>query len=139
MTIVEPIKIGGLRQFSKDLRKIDAELPKELRKVGNAAAELVVTTGRPKIPKRSGAAARSLRVASTRTAARVRAGGARVPYYPWLDYGGEGRIKGRPAARKFVKTGRYLYPSYYAVRDQVATELEAGLRRVASSTGWEVT
>lgn len=138
MAIADPIRIDGLRELSRDLKKISADAPKALRVSANRAAELVVDTARGKVPKRSGRAARSIRAASTRTAARVRGGGNRVPYYPWLDYGGEGRVKGRPAARRFVKEGRYLYPSYYAVRDQVEKVLADELRTIVADTGWDV-
>ncbi|WP_307962251.1 hypothetical protein [Salinispora arenicola] len=57
----------------------------------NDAAQVVVDWARPRVSRRSGRAARSLRVASTGKAVRVRAGGARVPYYPWLDFGGPRR------------------------------------------------
>jgi hypothetical protein len=57
---------------------------------------------------------------------------------PWLDYGGEGRIKGRPSKREFVKGGRYVYPSFYAKRDEVQRVLERGLLQVVTSAGLEV-
>lgn len=131
------IRVDGLAQFARDLRKIDGELPKALRKGGNRAAQLVVDGARPKIPTRSGAARRSLRTASTRTAVRVRGGGGRVPYFPWLDYGGKVGPD-RSVSRPFRKEGRYVYPTYYAVRDQVVTVLADELRQVAASAGWDV-
>lgn len=87
------------------------------------------------MPKRSGRAARSVKAKSTRTAARVSSGSARAAYVPWLDYGGEGRIRGRPAYRKFEKDGRYVYPSFYRQRDDIQRVLEQGLLRVAESAG----
>src|SRR5689334_15341087 len=83
----EPIKITGLAEFNRALRRMSTDLPKALRQAQNEAAGIVVDWARPRVPVRSGRAARSVRASSTRTAARVTGGGARVPYYPWLDFG----------------------------------------------------
>lgn len=113
----EPIRIVGLREFTRALRETDAALPKEIRVAHNDVASLLIGETRPKIPKRSGRAAGSLRAASTRKAVRVRAGGRRAPYYPWLDFGG--RVgKGKSIKRPFLPDGRYLYDSYYHLRSQ---------------------
>lgn len=134
----DPIRIDGLAEFSRNLRKLDGDLPKALRLGMNRAADLVVANAQPRVARRSGRASRTVKARSTRTAARVVAGSARVPYFPWLDYGGEGRVKGRPAARKFVKEGRYVYAGFRAVRNQFAAALEAELLKAAASAGVEV-
>lgn len=90
---------------------MDRDLPKALRIAMNAGAQLVVDVAKPRVPQRSGAAAASIRVVSTRTEARVRAGGARVPYYPWLDFGGAVG-KGKKTKRAFFKSGRYLWAAF---------------------------
>ncbi|MEU4675739.1 HK97 gp10 family phage protein [Micromonospora sp. NPDC023737] len=136
--VAEAIRIDGLAQFSRNLRKLDNDLPKAIRLAGNEAAELVVKGAKSSMPKRSGRAARTVKAKSTRTAARVSSGSARVPYVPWLDYGGEGRKRGRPAYRTFKKDGRYVYPSFYRQRDEIQRVLEQGLLRVAKSAGVEV-
>ncbi|KAB1925150.1 HK97 gp10 family phage protein [Micromonospora noduli] len=136
--MIDPIRIDGLAEFSRNLRKLENDLPKGIRLAGNEAAELVVTGARAAMPRRTGRAARTVKAKSTRTAARVSSGSARVPYVPWLDYGGEGRRKGRPAYRTFKKDGRYVYPAFYRQRDAVQQVLEQGLLRVAKSAGVEV-
>lgn len=137
MALVDPIRVDGLREFSRNLRKIDAELPKALRVSFNRAAQLVIDYAQPKVPRRSGRAARTVKARSTRSAVRVAAGGPRVPYFPWLDFGG--RVgPGRSVSRPYRKEGRYLWAGYAARRDQVAKVLDEELRRVASSTGWDV-
>jgi hypothetical protein len=130
------IGIEGLAEFSRNLRKLDSELPKALRLALNEAADLVVDEARPGIPSRSGRAKRSVRKASTRTAVRVRGGGARAPYYPWLDFGG--RVgKGRSIERPFLKEGRYIYAGYFRLRDtgQFQETLAAALLKVAAQAG----
>lgn len=133
------IRIEGLTTFSRHLKRMDANLPKALREAMNDAADLVVEDAKALVPKRSGKAAASLRVASTRTAVRVRAGGRKAPYYPWLDFGGRvGRRK--RTVRKFEKEGRYLWPTYFKHRDSGRLQqiLERSLVDVALKAGMEV-
>lgn len=136
--MIEPIKIEGLAEFTRNLKKLDADLPKTLRVAMNGAAKVVVDWAQPRVPRKSGRAAASVRVASTRGAVRARAGGARVPYYPWLDFGGEGRIKGRPAARPFKKEGRYLWAGLAVKRDEVQKVTVQALLDAARAAGVEV-
>lgn len=138
--MTEPIRVDGLAQFSRDLKRLDAELPKALRVALNDAADLVVGRARPRVPTRSGRAARSMRARSTRTKVRVSAGGARAAYYPWLDFGGRvGRRKS--VVRPFLKEGRYLYKGYFelAGTGEFQETLTDALLDVARQAGIEVT
>lgn len=135
MTIqTEPIRIVGLDRFVRALREMDAGLPKALRIAMNEAAKIVVDDAEPKVPRLTGAAAGSIRVASTRTAVRVRAGGAKVPYYPWLDFGGAVG-KGGTTRRPFYKDGRYLFKSYRDKRDEIQETLRRALGDLGQSAG----
>ena len=136
----DAIKIDGLTQFAKRIKEIDADLPKTLRLGLNTVANLVVDAARPRIPSRSGKARGSVKAASLRDKVRVKAGGGKAPWYPWLDYGGQGRIKGRPAKRPFVKTGRYLYPAYFKLRDsgEMMTKITDVLLDTVRAAGIEV-
>jgi hypothetical protein len=136
----EAIKVVGLAEFQRNLKKLNADLPKALRVALNGAADVIVDSARPRVPRRSGRAAAALKARSTQTAARVSGGSARAPYYPWLDFGGEGRRRGRPAARPFIKQGRYLYAAYYEKRDSGEFEqiLTKALLDVAAQAGVEV-
>lgn len=131
------IAVSGLRELSRSLSKVDGESAKQLRIVFNEAAELVITTARPRIPRRTGRAAGSLKTKSTRTAVRVAFGGPRAPYYPWLDFGGKvGRRKS--VVRPFLSDGRYVYPAYYDRRDDIVRAMQEGIERVARGAGLEV-
>jgi hypothetical protein len=133
----EPIHVEGLREFSLSLKRLDSDMPKVLRVGLNSVADLVVSDATPRIPSRSGKARRSVRAKSTRTAARIAAGGARVPYYGWLDFGG--RVgRGRSQVRPYMKQGRYIYRSYFANRERFAQMLEDTLVDVARQAGMEV-
>lgn len=133
--MAEQIRIEGLAQISRALRKIDAEAPKQLRIAFNEAANLLVARARPKIPSRTGRARASLKARSTRTSARVVIGGNKAPHTPWLDFGGEGKRPGRPAHRQFIPEGRYVYPTLADIRPEIAELLEAGLSAVISGVG----
>lgn len=131
------IRIVGLAEFNRSLRRLDKALPKALKVALNGAADLVITEARKDIPRRSGKAAASLKAASTRTSVRIKVGGNRAPYYPWLDFGGRtGRRK--KVVRPFIKTGRYLYPALDKKRAQIHDQLQKALIDVAQDAGLEV-
>lgn len=134
----EPVQVQGLREFTRSLKKLDADLPKALRVGMNEAVDIVIGYAKPKIPKRTGAAAATLKAKSTQTAARISAGGKRAPYYPWLDFGGKGP-EGRPAQRTFHKEGRYVWKGLVVKRDEFTAALGRALVGVAEQAGLEVT
>lgn len=134
---MDAIKVDGLAQFSRALKQIDKDAPKQLRLIGNQAADSVVGSAKPRVAQVSGRAQRSIKASSTRTLSRVKGGGPKQPYYPWLEFGGRvGRKKA--TMREFIKSGRYIYPAYAAKRDHVQNLLTVGLTKLASAQGWEV-
>lgn len=134
----DAIRIEGLKEFQKALRDMDRDLPKVMRVVFNEASSVVIDWATPRIPRRTGRAVKSVRARSSQREARVGIGGNRAPYMPWLDFGGEGRIKGRPAARPFIKKGRYLYAGLDATRDEVTKIMTEGLAQLAAQAGLEM-
>lgn len=134
---MEPIKIEGLAQFTKNLKTLDRDLPKALRMAFNTAADVVVQDARPRIPTKSGKAKASVKARSTATASRVVGGSTRVPYYPWLDFGGRvGRSKS--VRRPFLKEGRYIYRAYFSNQARYAELVETALLDVARQAGVEI-
>ena len=137
MATIEPIKIEGLAEFNRNLRKINADLPKMLRLAHNEAGRVVVNWAAPRVPKRSGRAAKTVKAKSTRTETRVSGGSTKSPYYAWLDFGG--RVGPRKSVqRPFIKQGRYIYPGLGENYDQVQEILIRGLLDVARAAGVEV-
>lgn len=136
----EAIQIHGLAEFRKALLRLDKEWSATagLKRVGDEAAGLVVGWARPRVPFRTGRAQRSVRATSSATAAQVTGGGVRVPWYPFVDFGGRVGRK-RVVRRAFVPEGRYIYPGYAAVRPEVEARLAEGLLRTIRSVGWDVT
>lgn len=138
MATIEPIKVEGLADFSRNLRKLDSDLPKVLRLAHNQSAQIVVDWAAPRVPRKTGRAAGTLKARSTRTESRVQGGSARAPHYAWLDFGGRvGRKKS--VKRPFIKGGRYIYPGLGANRAEVEETLLRSLLDVARQAGVEVT
>jgi hypothetical protein len=131
------VKIVGLKEFNSRLRKLDGQLPKMVRVAFNSAASIVVDDARPHIPVVTGAAKGSVRVASTRTAARIRGGGSKAPYYPWLDFGGYAG-RGKTLHRPFLPDGRYIYNSFYRKRPQFIDQMVKALRGIAHHVGLQI-
>lgn len=133
------IAITGLREFQRALRQVDAGLPKQMRLIGNQAAQLVVDWAQPRMPNKTGRARSSLKVRSSQREVRVAMGGTKAPYAPWLDFGGQGRRAGRPSARPFIADGRYVYQGLKVKRADVIEVMAAGLTDLAKQAGLEVT
>lgn len=131
------IALDGLAEFNRGLRKLDAQAPKGLRLALNDAATLLIDRTRPQIPRRTGAAASSLKAKSTRTSARVAMGGRKAPYMPWLDFGGRTGPK-KSVVRRFYKEGRYLYPTLRRVSPEIEAALRVALVEVARDAGLDV-
>jgi hypothetical protein len=129
------IKVEGLKEFGRDLKKIDSDLPKMIRLALNESADLVVARVKPQFPHKTGRAAKTIKAASTKSAVRVAMGSKRVPYPAWLDFGGSvGR--NQSVKRAYKKDGRFMYPTYRKLRDsgefeKVMTEALADVARQA--------
>lgn len=137
--MADKIQITGLREFQRALKQMDTDLPKQLRVALNEASGLVVDYAGAHMPKKTGRAAASLKARSSQRAARVGLGGRRAPWAPWLDFGGEGRRKGRPSKRPFIKDGRYVYQGLKVKRDEITEVLSRALTDLAKGAGLDVT
>lgn len=135
--MADRVRIDGLADFNRNLRKLDTNAPKALRLALNDATDIVIDYARPRVAMLTGRARKSIKASSTRTLARVKAGGKRAPYYPWLDFGGRTGIR-RSVHRKFIKEGRYLYKGLAVKRDEFTESLNTNLRRVAITSGLDV-
>lgn len=131
------IRVDGLKNLNRALRKIDSEAPKQLRVALNESADVLVAATRPLIPRRTGRAAASLKAKSTRTAARVSMGSRAAPYMPWLDFGGKVGPK-RSVVRPYIKEGRYLFPTLRKEKPAIMRALEQSLVQVITAAGLDV-
>ncbi len=132
------IKVDGLAEFQKSLRGIDRDLPKQLRVILNQAVTVVIDWAVPRIPRRTGRAASSVKAKSGQREARASMGGTKAPWMPWLDFGG--RVgKDKSVERPFRREGRYLYPGLKSTHEDVTKIMEKGMAELAAGAGLEVT
>jgi hypothetical protein len=138
MTGKASIEIVGLREFQRALKDVEAGFPRQLRLIFNEATGLIVDYSKAHIEVRSGRAKASIKARSSQRTAAVAIGGSRAPYTPWLDFGGEGRRRGRPAARPFIREGRYVYRGLRLHHDDITTVMAKGIAELANAAGLEV-
>lgn len=120
------VQVQGLGQLRSALRKVQADLPKELNVEFGRIAEQVAARVRPLVPHRSGKAAASVQ---GKSGGKIAFGGRQAEYYPWLDFGG--RVgRGRSVIRPIVSGGRYVYPTIADSRDLIEGETEKAIERV---------
>jgi hypothetical protein len=117
---------------------MDAAWPKQLRLVFNEATGVVVDYAQAHIEVRTGRAKASIKARSGQRNASVVIGGNRAPYVPWLDFGGQGRVDGRPGKRPFVREGRYVFKGLRIHHEDVTTIMTKGLHDLAVQAGLEV-
>lgn len=137
--MTESITVHGLDEFRQKVSAMKAATPKKLKVVDAAAAEIIVTYARRTMPRRTGRGIGSVKSRTTAKGAVVTEGGAKAPWVPWLDFGGRGRRPGRPAARPFLKEGRYTYKGLRVRQDEITAAANAGLVALATDAGLEVT
>jgi hypothetical protein len=135
---IEPIKVTGLKEFRRNLKTINTDLPKCIRLANNEVADIVVVWVKDRMENRTGGAVSTVRASSTQKEVRVKEGSARRPYVPWLDFGG--RVgPSRSVRRAYHSDGRYLYPALAANRDVMTEKLSDQLIALCRRAGVEVT
>lgn len=137
------VDVKGLRDVQLALKRVDKELPKEIRTGMLPIATMVVGAIRPKVERLTGAAQASVRPRATQRGAGIAFGGPSAPHYPWLDFGGS---VGRPSAvsgrgtvhRPFIKGGRYVFPTIEEKRPDIEEAVEDVVVRLAKRAQMEV-
>jgi hypothetical protein len=129
------VQITGLREFQSALKHLDVNLPAELKARFLDIATRISGIIAGKVPSLSGRAAGSVKAHGIAKGATVTAGGARVPYYPWLDFGG-GVGRAKSIQRAFVPEGRYMYPTIHDEREETEAAAKDALRDTAKRAGF---
>lgn len=134
------VKVEGLRELRAALGKADRNAPKALDRALKDAAQLVVNDAKRRIPlgpPAGGHVRSSVRSAKVSHGVEVRAGGARYPYYMWLEFGG--RVGRRHATKRDrVKSGRYLRPAFLARQKRVNRACSRAVARALRAAGLRV-
>lgn len=115
-------------------------MAKEVGQAGKQAADIVAQAARSRVPEISGRARESVRAVVSKGGGGVRGGGAKAPYYGFLDFGnkkkrgaGVGRKDSHP--RQFIKKGRYIYPALDEHYDDVVDQYEKNVNDLLRRAG----
>lgn len=142
------VRVEGLRELRMALGAVDAQLEQELRDELKGIANEVAVIAKGRMASAgavgTGRAMGSIRAFSTARSAGVRAGGARVPYYGWLDFGGTIRHHGSRhehtqthlIRREFIAQGRFVYPAADQGATRAAPRVERLLDRLFVKAGF---
>lgn len=121
----ERIEVIGLKEFSKELRKLEGDWPKELRKAAKSAASLVANEAQRRARTVGGAigkAAPSIRPGGTQRGAYVKLGGDRYPFALGGEFGAIRFKQFKPWRGSGGDAGYALYPAIRAKTDEVVEE-----------------
>jgi HK97 gp10 family phage protein len=80
------VEVHGLNKLTRALKKAGVEI-KDLKEANARVGAVVVNASGPLTPRRTDALAGSLRVAQRQSGVVVRAGGGRVKYAKFVEYG----------------------------------------------------
>lgn len=121
------VKVEGIAAVNATLRHFgNKTLAIELRQAAKQASQVVADEAERRVPVRSGRLRQSIRAAATTRGGVVKAGGARVPYAGWIEYGGTIKFKSRQGGihRPRLKRGRYIRPAAEAKQLQIIATFE---------------
>lgn len=131
------IEVQGVKVIQKRLRQMDDGTVAELKRVYFYSADLVAKNALPRIPRRTGRLASTLRVTATKRGGYVRMGGKRTaPYAGPIHFGWPNRPNlakdwyGGP-----IRPNPFLYAALDARRDEVEAAFYMGIMKVARRAG----
>ncbi len=128
------VVVSGIADVQRALRAVSADFPKELRKANLAAAEKVRDTARSRAPRLTGRLAQSIASRADQRSASVKGGGARVPYFGFIDFGGSvGR--NNSVTRPFIRKGRIIYPAIDERRSEIFDSYEHDINALIRRAG----
>ena len=140
------VQVKGVRDIQAALRQLDGESQKLLKVAFDDVAQILVRDVKrrmPSGPPKGGHAESTVKSTSQQREGRIREGGKKYPYVPWLDFGGQvgkGRtgLKTGATKRKFISSGRYLYPALDRNYDEVYTAMHEALIGLLEGVDWTV-
>lgn len=119
------LDVQGLNKLTRAMKKAGVEI-QDMKDANARVGTVVVDQARPITPHRTGALAGSIRPAQRRSGVVVRAGGGRIRYAKFVEYGTE-----KMSARSYlIKAARDTQPRWM---DVYLAELKALLGDVESS------
>ena len=129
----EAIRVEGLAQFQRELRRVSNDFPRELRLANLEAAEVVAKAARAKAQALGGVArksAPSIKATAEQRRAKVSFGGPKFPFALGAEFGGGSR----PSTRQFKAwrgndsgAGYFVFPEIRRTKDAFLEVYEKGL------------
>lgn len=123
---VQIVRVEGLRETQRALRKMGNGIDSGFKTEAKAIAEGVARVARARVPVNTGRARDSIKAGAQMKGAYVQGGKKAVPYYGWLDFGSRTPRKGRPrsvgpwrGSGKGPRDGRFIYPALAEKRHEV--------------------
>lgn len=138
------VEVEGLDELRRMFRQAgDKVSAKGLGQAGKSAADIVAKKAQTKVPVRTGRAKSSVRAVALTGGGAIRGGGAKVPYYGFLDFGnkiksGAGVGRGDTQPRPFIARGRFIYPSLDEEFDRVIDTYQTMLVNLMRAAGLTV-
>lgn len=124
------VKVHGLKELRRDLRRQDPDTVKEIRETLRRAAGLVARQAATIAPRRTGRLAESYRPFTRGNIAGVRSA---LPYAAVHEYGGTISPRGVPIViRRTAPVSRVVMRE----TESIVRELEDGIMDVARRHGW---
>ena len=144
-------EVEGLIAMKKAFRLAQDGTQKAIQRRLKEVATLVASEVAGRVPVRSGRAASSVRALATAESASVAAGGAKAPYYAFLDFGGStgrGHVPGAADSGAVKREwygkggsgdgeGRYLYPAIRDMSEVIAHETGEAIHQALMDAGFE--
>ena len=124
------VEIKGLRDFRRDLKRLEPEVEKELKADFREISRTILGLALAGTPRDSGDLARSLRTFVTARGAGIR---SRLDYANVVHWGGTIQPRGTPIV--FERT-EFLTRPLQQEEDRVMNDAEQAIDRAARKTGW---
>ncbi len=128
--MADAVRTPGLREFRRDLKKLEPLVERELRADIKAVAGRVASEAQAAAPHRTGAYARSIRPYVTAKGASV---GSRLPQAGVLHFGGTIRPRGVPIT---FPPRPVVSQALDRMTDRIVEELGDAVEKAARSVGW---
>lgn len=121
------IQVQGLQELNRALKRVDANLPKQLKGRFKVIAERVASIIRGRLPSVSGTMRSKTKAHATQRGAGITWRG--VPYAGPVEFGAW------PRGRPYIQRGRYIFPVVVAEESRIANEVEQVLADVMRGAG----
>lgn len=118
------LKVEGLNKLTRALKKAGVQV-KDLKEANAKVGDVVVKRANPLTPRSTGALAASIRPAQRQSGAVVRAGGGRIRYARFVEYG----TRKMPARSYLIRGMNESQPQWMEV---YADELQQLMDQVAA-------